>query len=161
MIQNSLRAALDSGRLKLADKVVMVAGLPIVSPVMVNSIRVLFVGSVIGRGVNAGGGTPDKRWRATGRVVRAETADEALAALRQRGGEILVTRNLDMSFVPLLRLVNGLVIEQPTELSSEILAMINPSLVWVSQVSRAMKVLEPGLTVTLDSREKIVYEGTV
>jgi len=161
MIQNSLRAALDSGRLKLADKVVMVAGLPIVSPVMVNSIRVLFVGSVIGRGVNAGGGTPDKRWRATGRVVRAETADEALAALRQRGGEILVTRNLDMSFVPLLRLVNGLVIEQPTELSSEILSMINPSLVWVSQVSRAMKVLEPGLTVTLDSREKIVYEGTV
>ena len=111
--------------------------------------------------MNAGGGTPDKRWRATGRVVRAETADEALAALRQRGGEILVTRNLDMSFVPLLRLVNGLVIEQPTELSSEILSMINPSLVWVSQVSRAMKVLEPGLTVTLDSREKIVYEGTV
>lgn len=161
MIQNSLRVALDSGQLRQSDKVVLVAGLPIVSPVMVNTIRVLFVGSVIGRGVNAAGGLPESAYRATGRVVRAETADEALSALRKRGGEILVTRNLDMSFVPLLRLVNGLVIEQPTELSSEILSMINPSLVWVSQVPRAMKILEQGLTVTLDSREKIVYEGTI
>ena len=124
---------------------------------MVNSIRVLFVGSVIGR----------ERRRHAGQTV-AGYRPGCLLKLRTRrlppsasGRRILVTRNLDMSFVPLLRLVNGLVIEQPTELSSEILSMINPSLVWVSQVSRAMKVLEPGLTVTLDSREKIVYEGTV
>lgn len=161
MIQNSLRSALDSGSLCQSDKVVLVAGLPIISPVMANTIRVLFVGSVIARGVNAGGGSDKNGFRATGRIVRAETPEEALAAFRKRGGEILVTRNLDMAFVPLLRLVNGLVIEQPTELSSEILSLINPELVWVSQVPGAMKVLEPGLTVTLDGKEKIVYEGTV
>jgi hypothetical protein len=39
--------------------------------------------------------------------------------------------------------------------------MINPSLVWVSQVPGAMRILEPGLTITVDGREKIVYEGTI
>jgi pyruvate kinase len=161
MTQNAIRAALDTGYLKWSDRVVMVAGVPIVSPVMVNTIRVLFMGTILARGVNSGGREGDASSRVTGRVVRAETLDEASAALRKRGGDILVTRNLDMSYVPILRLVEGLVIENPTELSAEVLSMINPRLVWISQVSGAMKVLEPGLTITLDSREKLVYEGTL
>ena len=103
----------------------------------------------------------DAPWRATGRVVRADTLEDAFLSLRKRGGEILVTRNLDMSFVPILRVVDGLIIEKPSEISEETLKMINPRLVWVSQVANAMKILEPGFTVTLDSREKVVYEGTI
>jgi pyruvate kinase len=168
MIQNAMRAAIDSGLLKKSDRAVMVAGMPIVSPMMVNTIRVLFVGNVLARGQNGGGTTraiPSDRatesCRVTGRAVRAETLEEAFLALKKKGGEILVTRNLDMSFVPILRVVNGLVIENPTEISEEVLSMINPNLVWVSQVSGAMKNLEAGLTITLDSREKLVYEGTI
>ncbi|HOT61522.1 MAG TPA: pyruvate kinase [Treponemataceae bacterium] len=175
MTQNAMRAALDTGALKLADKVVMVAGVPIVSPMMVNTVRVVFVGNVLARGLNGGGcsnrvGVGEGSYcvagggdgfRATGRVVRAETLEDAFVALRKKGGEILVTRNLDMSFVPIIRVVSGLVIENPTELSEEILSMINPSLVWVSQVPGAMRILEPGLTITVDGREKIVYEGTI
>lgn len=175
MTQNAMRAALDTGALKLADKVVMVAGVPIVSPMMVNTVRVVFVGNVLARGLNGGGcskrvGVGEGSYcvadggdgfRATGRVVRAETLEDAFVALRKKGGEILVTRNLDMSFVPILRVVNALVIENPTELSEEILSMINPNLVWVSQVPGAMRILEPGLTITVDGREKIVYEGTI
>jgi len=173
MTQNAMRVALDAGALRRSDKVVMVAGMPIVSPMMVNSIRVLFVGNVLARGLYGGGCTvrPGREdasteangggFRATGRVVRAETLEDAFVALRKKGGEILVTRNLDMSFVPLLRVVSGLIIENPSEISDEVLSMINPSLIWVSQVSGAMKILEPGFTVTVDSREKIVYEGTI
>lgn len=175
MTQNSLRAAIDANALKLTDKVVMVAGMPIVSPMMVNTIRVLFVGNVLARGKLAGGSrrvpvepTPSGDSpafttvpRATGRVVRAETLEDAFVALRKKGGEILVTRNLDMSFVPILRVVNGLVVENPTDMTEETLAMINPNLVWVFEVPGAMKTLEPGFTVTLDAREKLVYEGTV
>jgi len=173
MTQNALRVAIDAKALKLSDKVVMVAGMPIVSPMMVNTIRVLFVGNVLARG-QAGGGctrqgdrtdasclTDGSGYRVTGRVVRAETLEDAFVALRKKGGEILVTRNLDMSFVPILRVVNGLVIENPTDISEETLSMINPNLIWVSEVSGAMKTLEPGFTVTLDSREKLVYEGTI
>ena len=173
MTQNALRVAIDAKALNLSDKVVMVAGMPIVSPMMVNTIRVLFVGNVLARG-QAGGGckrqdgrtdasclTDGSGYRVTGRVVRAETLEDAFVALRKKGGEILVTRNLDMSFVPILRVVNGLVIENPTDISEETLSMINPNLIWVSEVSGAMKTLEPGFTVTLDSREKLVYEGTI
>lgn len=173
MTQNALRVAIDAKALGLSDKVVMVAGMPIVSPMMVNTIRVLFVGNVLARG-QAGGGckrqdgrtdaaclTDGSSCRVTGRVVRAETLEDAFVALRKKGGEILVTRNLDMSFVPILRVVNGLVVENPTDIGEETLSMINPNLIWVSEVSGAMKTLEPGFTVTLDSREKLVYEGTI
>ena len=176
MTQNSMRVAIDANALKLSDKVVMVAGMPIVSPMMVNTIRVLFVGNVLARGRVAGGSRhvpvePDVPGyvagdvtvvpRATGRIVRAENLEDAFVALRKKGGEILVTRNLDMSFVPILRVVTGLVVENPTDMTEETLAMINPNLVWVSEVPGAMKTLEPGFTVTLDAREKIIYEGTV
>jgi len=174
MTQNAMKVALDVGALQLSDKVVMVAGVPLVSPIMVNTIRVLFVGNILARGQYGGGsrfpydehsssattasGVP---WRTTGRVVRADTLEDAFVSLRKRGGEILVAKNLDMSFVPILRVVDGLIIEHPTEISEETLKLINPRLIWVSQVSNAMKILEPGFTVTLDSKEKVVYEGTI
>ena len=175
MTQNAMRVALDANVLKLGDKVVMVAGMPIVSPMMVNTIRVLFVGNILARGLYGGGCTKrdgksqiaaylkkgGEGYRVTGRVVRAETLEDAFVALQKKGGEILVVRNLDMSFVPILRVVEGLIIENPCELSEETLSMINPNLVWVSQVVGAMKILEPGFTITLDSREKMVYEGTI
>ncbi len=174
MTQNAMRVALDTGFLSKSDRVVMVAGTPIVSPMMVNTIRVLFVGNVLARGTIGGGSlrNPPKsaqtgthsngaEFRVTGRVVRAETLEDAFVALRKKGGEILVTRNLDMSFVPILHVVNGLVIENPTEISEETFSMINPNLVWVSQVPGAMKTLEPGFTVTVDSHDKLIYEGTI
>lgn len=174
MTQNAMRVALNTGFLKSSDKVVMVAGTPIVSPLMVNTIRVLFVGNILARGQYGGGeqkldaarkaaGEDDagRRCRVTGRVVRAESLEDAFVALRKKGGEILVLRNLDMSYVPLLRVVSGLIIENPSDIREEDLAMINPNLIWVSQVANAMKILEPGFTVTVDSREKLVYEGTI
>lgn len=192
MTQNTMRVALDTGYLKKLDKVVMVAGVPIISPIMVNNIRIFFLGNVLARGQNGGGmnklAAPEKQhtgyvpitasaqisskiqnvpvhdealFRITGRVVRAETVEDAFVTLRKKGGEILVVRNLDMSFVPILRLVSGLIIENPSEIAEETLAMINPNLLWVSQVSHAMKILEPGFTVTIDTKERIVYEGTL
>jgi pyruvate kinase len=162
MIQNAIAVALDNRFIKSSDKLVMVAGVPIISPLMVNTIRVLFVGNVLARGLNAGGYcTLKSRCRVTGRVVRAETAEEARIILGKKGGEILVIPNLDMSFVPLLRLINGLVVENPSEMTKELLSLVNPNLVWISQVSGAMKIFEPGLTITIDSSEKLIYEGTL
>jgi pyruvate kinase len=88
----------------------MVAGVPIISPLMVNTIRVMFLGTVLARGANGGGKIRDlpasivpgsgAEHRVTGRIIRAETLEEATASLRKKGGDILVVRNLDMSFVP-------------------------------------------------------------
>jgi pyruvate kinase len=165
MIQNAIRTALDAKVVSKSDKVVMVCGMPIFSPMMINTIRVLLVGTVLARGQLGGGfiGNKDDNpsYRVTGRVIRVESAEDAVKALKKTNAEILVTRNLDMAFVPILRLVDGLVIENPSEMDEELLSLINPNLIWVAQVTDAMKKLEPGSTVTIDSSEKLIYEGTI
>ena len=165
MIQNALKIGLEAKVVSKSDRIVMVCGMPIFSPMMINTIRVLLVGTVLARGQRSGGVITSKEGepstKVTGRVIRAEDAQDAVKALKKESAEILVTRNLDMAFVPILRVVDGLVIENPTEMDEEILSLINPNLIWISQVTDAMKKLEPGSTVTIDSSEKIVYEGTV
>jgi pyruvate kinase len=165
MIQNAIRTALDAKVVSKSDKVVMVCGMPIFSPMMINTIRVLLVGTVLARGQLGGGfiGNKDENpcYRVTGRVIRVESAEDAVKALKKSNAEILVTRNLDMAFIPILRLVDGLVIENPSEMDEELLSLINPNLVWIAQVTDAMKKLEPGSTVTIDSSEKLIYEGTI
>ena len=165
MIQNAIKKGLEEKVVSKSDKIVMVCGMPIFSPMMINTIRVLLVGSVLARGQRGGGSIVSKdgevSTKVTGRVVRAEDAQDAVKALKKVNAEILVTKNLDMAFVPILRIVDGLVIENPSDMDEEILSLINPKLIWVSQVTDAMKKLEPGTTVTIDSSEKLVYEGTV
>ena len=50
MIQNAVKLALDCKAVHLSDKVVMCAGIPISSPLMVNTIKFILVGNVLARG---------------------------------------------------------------------------------------------------------------
>jgi pyruvate kinase len=164
MIQNAMKAAIDAGAIQISDRVIMVAGIPLISPVMVNSIRVILVGNILGRGLHGGGciiresGQTD---RVTGRVIGAESPDDATHNLKKRGGEILVCSSVDMNYVPILRVVDGLVVENDIAIPEDVLSMINPDLIWISRVRDAMKILEDGLTVTIDGKELVVYEGSI
>ena len=155
MIQGSIAAAIREGYAQALDKVVVVAGLPVNSPLMTNSIRVHVIGNVMGRGVKGFGG------RCTGRIVKARTLEAAALALRKDGGEILLTHTLDESFIPILRLVDGVILEGVSEMPWELIRMTNPRIVYVSQLEHAMEVFEENLTVTLDGNEKLVYEGSL
>jgi pyruvate kinase len=117
-------------------------------------VRVHLVGNILARGLRGFGG------RFTGRVVKADSLEEATHALRNKGGEILITHTLDSSFVPIIRIAGGIIVEGASELSREHLTMINPNIVYVSQVANAMKLLEEHLSVTIDGAEKTIYEGT-
>ena len=96
-----------------------------------------------------------------GRIVKARTASDAVAALRKAGGEILLTHTLDESFIPLLRVVDGIMLEGVSEMPWEMIKMTNPRIVYVSQLAKAMELFEEHLTVTLDGTEKLVYEGSL
>lgn len=161
LIQNTLKSAIKKGYLKCEDKAVMVAGLPLQDPNPVNTIRVLFVGTILGKGERSGGLGIEEPNIATGRVVKATSAELALQSLRNRGGEILVVSSLDTDYIPLLRVVNGLVIETVTNIDEELLAQVNPRLVWISSVRDCMTKLEEGATITLDGEQKIVFEGSM
>jgi pyruvate kinase len=155
MIQGAIGAVIREGFARPSAKVVVTAGLPVHSPVTTNSIRVHVIGNVLARGGRGFGG------RCTGRIVKAENLEEASRVLRNRGGEILLTHTLDKSFIPIIRICRGLILEGSSELSRDMLKLVNPGIVYVAQVEGATKKLEEHLTVTLDGTEKIVYEGNL
>lgn len=155
MIQGAIAATIKAGFAKAPDKVVVLAGLPVGTPQQTNSVRVHVIGNVLGRGGRGFGG------RCTGRIVKAQTLEDAVLTLKKGGGEILVTHTLDASFIPILRVVDGVILEGVSEMPWETVRATNPSLVYVSQVSRAMELFEDHITVTLDGMEKLIYEGAI
>jgi pyruvate kinase len=155
VVQGALSAAIRAGFARTAEKVVFAAGIPVNSPFTANHIRVHVIGKILGRGRRGFGG------RCTGRVVKAANLEEASRTLRSLGGEILLTHTLDETFIPIIRISRGIILEGASELSREVLKMVNPHIVYVAQVAGAMKRLEENLTVTLDGAEKIIYEGTL
>ncbi|GHT82549.1 pyruvate kinase [Spirochaetia bacterium] len=154
-IQGAIGAALREGYVKNADKVVVTAGIPVNSPFTTNSIRVHVIGNILGRGLAGFGG------RCTGRILKAATLDDASRLLRNGGGEILLTHTLDESFTPIIRIVDGIILEGNTVFSKDLIRLINPNVVFIARVPEAMKRIEERLTVTLDGKEKIVYEGSL
>ncbi len=155
VIQGCIGAAMKEGFAQITDKVVITAGLPLGSPLSVNSIRVHIIGSVMGRGTQGFGG------RATGRIVKAVDLDEAAQALRKKGGDILLTHILDPSFTPIIRLASGIILEGSSELTQDDILTINPRVTFVGGIPNAMQLFEENITVTLDGGEHVVYEGSI
>ena len=160
MIQNSIRLALETGTANISDKIVLVAGLPLTSPNMVNTIRVIILGTVIARSTSGGHSNPDIS-RVTGKIIFAATPNDAREKFILRGGEILACRVLSKDFIPIIRLVKGIICEEISEISDADLHDVNPDLVWLTHIRHTTEKLEPGLTVTIDAKELLVYEGSV
>ena len=77
------------------------------------------------------------------------------------GGEILVCKILTKDFIPILRIVKGVICEEVSDIRETDLHDINPDLVWLTHIRRATEKLESGLTVTIDAEQLLVYEGTI
>jgi pyruvate kinase len=153
MQTNALAAALARGYLKTSDKVVVVAGVPVNSPIMLNSIRVHFIGTVLAKGERGFGG-----WR-SGRIVRVQDSLEAELHLKHDDTEVMVTRFLTPDFLPLLTGLRGIILEEHTYLSPDQIRAACPGIASIGSVPGAMTKLEDGLTVTLHGDERVIYEG--
>ena len=160
MIQNAVKQALDSGLVQLSDKVVMCAGIPISSPLMINTIKVILVGNVIARGTFFGK-ADEKKVRSGGRVIHEEDMLELRDKIRLHRHMILVCWRITYELIPALRVVDGVVSESGSDLLPEELKMVNDSLVWVQNVPDAQKILENDLSVTIDGEQGVVYEGII
>ena len=160
MIQNAIKTALDAGAVQISDRIVLAAGIPLFSPLMLNTVRVLLVGTVLIRGTGGGFARQDAP-KASGKIVRADSPLDALNLLKHRGGEILVCPSLTPDYIPILRMVAGVIVEGNSELPDSVLCMTNPDLVWLTNAAGATKKLESGLAVTIDGAQLLVYEGTI
>jgi pyruvate kinase len=155
LINAALQSALDRGYVRTFDHVVTVAGVPINSPVQLNLIKVHFIGTVLGKGKRGFGGY------VSGRVVKVIDALDAELKLRHDGTEILVTRFLTPDFLPLLKGVRGMILEESSYLSPEQINAVEPGFAGIGSVPKALTQLEDGLTVTLHGDECVIYEGVV
>lgn len=153
MIQKALQRSLHRGYVSRLDKVVTAAGIPVNSPFPMNTIKVHFLGNILNRGHRAAGGT------CSGRIVKAKTVEEAAAAIKNTGDEILLTPTLEPEHRPLLGSLVGVVVEEETYLSPEEALAENPELVMIAEVPEAVDQFEENQIVSLDGAEKIIYEG--
>ncbi|MCL2319949.1 MAG: pyruvate kinase [Treponema sp.] len=160
MIQDTMKVVSETGVAGISDKIMLVAGLPLNSPYMVNTVRVLILGTVLARSSSGGFANPEIT-RARGKIVHAETPGEARDSIMSFGGEILVCRVLTEDYTPILRIVSGVICEGISEISENELRNINPSLVWLTHIRHATQNLESGLTVTIDAKQLLVYEGSI
>ncbi len=155
MIQNSLRLALKHQYIQRNDKVVSAAGIPLNSPIMMNTIKVHFVGNILNRGQRGFGGI------CSGNIVKARTFEEAKQRLRMNGSEILLVPELTDQYRPLLASVRGVIVEQ--KLVSDLLALQNEftRLVLVADVRDAYRQFEHNQSISVHGDEKLIYEGYV
>jgi pyruvate kinase len=155
MQNNALAAAMEKGLVKTFDKVVIVAGVPLHSPVMLNTIKVHFVGNVLAKGERGFGG-----YR-SGKIVRVVDSLDAELRLKHDDTEILLARFLTPDFLPLLKGLAGILLEESSYLSPEQIQEVAPAAAVIASVPSAMTQLEDGFTVTLHGEECIVYEGII
>jgi pyruvate kinase len=150
MIHNAIRVALESGTISPLDKLVSVAGIPVNSGVMTNTIRFHVLGTVLARGSWGRGESQ------TGRVVRVVPAEYIP---RITPSDIVVVPMLGLEIAGALEGAGGIIVEEPTieETGDEILSGVPI----VAGVHNALESLEDGLTVTIDGAQMIVYEGVM
>jgi pyruvate kinase len=155
MIQNALRSALRHGYIQRLDRVVTVAGIPVNSPAMMNTIKVHVMGTILNRGHDGTGGT------CTGRIVKVSTPKEAEKEIVGDGSDILLVEAITDELEPYLRDVAGVISEASVRRPLEELLSYNEDLVIIAEAPDAYAQLEEGLIVSLDGEEKIVYEGVI
>jgi pyruvate kinase len=161
MIQNTMKVVSETGVAGISDKVVLIAGLPLESPNMINNVRVVIIGTVLARS-NAGGYANPDVVRAHGKIIHVTTPDEARKKIiSSGGGEILICKTLTEDYTSIITMVSGIICEGVSEINEQKLRLINPNLVWLTHMRDAAKKLESGLTVTIDGKELLVYEGTI
>ncbi|MCP4398775.1 MAG: pyruvate kinase [bacterium] len=155
MIANATQIALQKKYIHNNDRVVMVAGIPINSPVMLNTIRVYVISTILGKGLKGIGKM------CSGRIVKVKDPSEAVLKIEGKGDEILLTKSLDTGFKPLLPKLKGVILEGYSALPHGEISMLNPKLVLISGVPDALKHYENELIVSMDGEEKLIYEGVV
>jgi len=160
MLQNAMKVVVDSGAAAMSEKIMLIAGLPLQSPTMINTIRVITLGTILAQ-ADGGGFSDETITRARGRIIHATSPSDAQERITQYKGGIFVCKTLTKEYTPVLRLVDGIICEGISEISDQELRDANPRLVWLINICNAVKKLESGLSVTIDAKQLLVYEGIV
>jgi len=149
----AIMGSISRGIVKEGELLVITAGFPMGIPGTTNMLQLQVAGRILVNGI------PYLKKEATGRIVKALTAEDALEKTRE--GDILVVRGTDKEYIPAVKKCAGLITEQSGLTSHPAILALEMKLPCVLGARNAMEVLEDGMTVTIDGERGIVYQGNV
>ncbi len=152
MMSTAVEVSLKAGLIKGGDLVVFTAGIPVGVRGTTNLIRVLTVGDILARGTGIGSRA------VTGSVRLARSAREALEKVQS--GDILVTTDTDMDFIPAIQKAGAVVTEVGGLTSHAAIVCLEFGKPVIVGVEGASALLPDGATVTVDGLRGLIYKGT-
>ncbi|SHJ95008.1 pyruvate kinase [Hathewaya proteolytica DSM 3090] len=152
MIKQAVKKTQEHGYVENGDLVVLTAGIPVNYVGSTNMIKVHIVGDVLVAGI--GRGTCADGTSGTAKVVKGSV--EATDIIEQ--GDVLVTRDIDMTYVEVLDKVSGIIIEEECDLAVLVLCEAKNVPV-IYGAKGATSIIKSGSFVRLKIKEGIVYSG--
>lgn len=153
MLKMAVEGALESGFVKNGDVIIITAGVPVGIQGTTNLIKVQTIGEVVAKGVGIGNAS------ITGTVKVAINPEDALKKVNE--GDILVTVETDIEFMPVLSKVGAIITEEGGLTSHAAIVGIEKRLPVVVSVPGATNLLKDGELVTVDSRRGLIYAGEI
>jgi len=151
MFDIAVNGAVESGLVKLGDTVVITAGVPVGRSGSTNLIKIHTVGDLVAKGQGIGSQS------ATGKVVVANTPEEAIAKVKE--GMILVTPSTNREYMPAIEKAAALITEQGGITSHAAVVGLNLGIPVVLGVSDATKRMSDGMEVTVYAEIGVIYTG--
>jgi pyruvate kinase len=153
LVINAIASGEEAGLIQSFDKLVILAGIPVDSPIMLNTVRIHLHCKVLAKSQRGYGG------RISGTIVKVKSAEEARDRVKEKDNCILLTKYLGPEYLDVMRLIDGYILEEFSSMGIEEIRQYNPDIVALAKTRDALSILEDGQLVTIDGNEKLIYEG--
>jgi len=146
----SVEGALSSGLVSHGDLIVITAGVPVGIPGTTNLIKVHTIGEILVRGQGIG------HRAVSGRVLSSNKTEELL---KIEEGDILVTHSTEADCVPAMEKAAAVITVEGGLTSHAAVVGLHLGIPVIVGAEGATEVLKTGMTVTVDPRGGLIYEG--
>ncbi len=152
LFDHAVECAQTTGLVKDGDLVVITGGAPMGISGTTNIMKVHLVGHILvsGKGMT--------KLHKTANVCVA--TDASMLSKTFNEGDILVTNEVTMDMIPILKKASGIVSEERGESSNAVILAMALDIPVITEALGATKILKSGTTITIDGGHGLVYSGT-
>ncbi|MBB6671044.1 pyruvate kinase [Cohnella nanjingensis] len=151
MVDIAVKGAMSSGLVRLGDTVIITAGVPVGRSGTTNLIKIHNIGELIAKGQGIGSQS------ATGRVVIARTAEEAIR--KTTAGSILVAPSTDKEYMPAFEKAAAVITECGGITCHAAVVGLNLGIPVIVGVAGALELLKDDMEITLYAEHGVIYSG--
>lgn len=151
MLEIAVSEAVKTEYIDYGDLIVITAGVPVGETGTTNLMKVHVIGEIVAKGQGIG------RKTATGKVVVAKTASDAIARMEE--GAILVTVGTDKDMMSAFEKAAAVITEEGGLTSHAAVVGLNLGIPVIVGVHRATDQFENGDEITIDATRGNIYKG--